>query len=241
MFKELNVQVNNFEFDRDRFKIHLNNGKYITDCLSKDADISKYFNIAPFYETIIDLDNNIKFSFNTALKYETLSNKTFNPMHKQTDDELNEIYYIDNMIFRTFILWDLLAQICNIFWDTNLLSKDIYAFSFFNKLKDEHPMAEKIYCYFTEKENTEYNNESLKGNNGYVRDYRNRMTHRNSPNITTFSPDIQFRPPTKYIFVRVTEDYLKVRSFLNVILKEISDCYSKDYIISKLDLKELYN
>ena len=67
-------------------------------------------------KNIKDLDRKIKFSFEKILEY-NLKNiySTFNPMEVAVKDEVKVIYYMENMLFRTSILWDLLAQICNIY------------------------------------------------------------------------------------------------------------------------------
>lgn len=67
-------------------------------------------------KNIKDLDRKIKFSFEKILEY-NLKNiySTFNPMEVAVKDEVKVIYYMENMLFITSILWDLLAQICNIY------------------------------------------------------------------------------------------------------------------------------
>ena len=60
------------------------------------------------------------------------------------------------------------------------------------------------------------------GNHKYVEDFRNKMTHRNSPNIATFSNyDFELRMPMRYVLKRVIEDYIKASEFINAMLEKI--------------------
>lgn len=69
------------------------------------------------------------------------------------------------------------------------------------------------------------------GNYQYIKDYRNKMTHRNSPSITTISNfDFDFRPPTMFVLKRATEVYLKVYEFIKDLLDEIMEYFAANNI-----------
>ncbi|MHA3224731.1 hypothetical protein ACV7JQ_01830 [Globicatella sulfidifaciens] len=84
------------------------------------------------------------------------------------------------------------------------------------------PFAKDVYNYFSEEDELKSNKECWKGKFEYTKEYRNKMTHRNSPNIIILSNfGVNFRPPTIFILKRVTEDYLKAIQFIMRILDDI--------------------
>ena len=97
--------------------------------------------------------------------------------------------------------------------------------------KHPNPLAQKIYKYITEveEENPIYKKgEFWKGNHEYVSEYRNKMTHRNSPNVTTMSNyDLELRMPMRYVLKRVIEDYVKASKFIKQVLNEIVSEYDE--------------
>ena len=74
----------------------------------------------------------------------------------------------------------------------------------------ENPFAETICKYFDEVDDIKEDTEFWYGNYTFIKDYRNKMTHRNSPSITTFSNlDFDFRAPTMFVLKRAAEVYIK--------------------------------
>lgn len=71
------------------------------------------------------------------------------------------------------------------------------------------------YNYINEDNNT-YIDGKWKGNHKFINNHRNKMTHRNSPSITSMSDvDFNFENPTNYILKRLIEDYTVVSEFIS--------------------------
>lgn len=223
----LKVHVDEVSYDEKLFRISVSEDKYLFGALSKSQnDKPDYFAISSIYNTIVDLNHKIKFSFYMAAECE--------PSESLVDHicfgtpQINErtaIYFIENMVFRTAILWDMLAQLCNIYWMINKPTDKIYAAQFFHDLAQGRKASEdarQIYAYFTEPDNIRGDLEFWGGNHGYIKEYRDKMTHRNSPNISTLSTfDIGLRPPAIYVLKRATEDFLEANKFIKKILDDI--------------------
>lgn len=177
-------------------------------------------------KNIKDLDRKIKFSFEKILEY-NLKNiySTFNPMEVAVKDEVKVIYYMENILFITSILWDLLAQICNIYWEEYIAYDKIYYKSFFNNRvqgKSARPFAKKVFDYLTEDNDVSNINGKWNGNHSYLKDMRDSMTHRSSQNITSLTNfELNMKVPFIYILKRLIEDYNQVFLFLNEILNDI--------------------
>lgn len=134
-------------------------------------------------------------------------------------------YYIENILVRTSIIWDLLAQICNIYWDKNISTDQIYYKTFFNNNsqgKKAKSFAIKVNEYLTQNDDDLVDNAKWKGNHLYLKEMRNAMTHRSSQNINSFTNFAQnIRLLFTYPLKRVIEDYHQVHLFLNEIFVEI--------------------
>jgi len=227
-------QIDSISYDENMFRIYIDKDKYIFGAIpGKNVNTNKvdYFAISSVYDTIIDLNNKIKYSFYMAAECkpsESLKNhRWFGEL--QTNESL-AIYYIENMVYRTAVLWDMLAQLCNLFWQLNKPINKIYAAQFFNDLsqgKKAMPLAITIHKYFIQEEKIGNDTEPWEGNHKYIKDYRDKMMHRNSPNISTLSSfDMELRPPAIFVLKRVTEDFLKATEFINAVLSEIQKEYS---------------
>lgn len=223
----LKKQVDNINFDEALFRICYGDNKYIFGAIhTVEEDEVDIFAISSIYDTIIDLNAKIKFSFNAVIKCNPSENLLEHEIfEKPTENEKKALYYIENMIFRTITLWDMLAQLCNVFWKINRPIDKFYTVTFFHDYsqgKNMKPFAKDVYNYFSEEDELKRNKECWKGNFEYTKEYRNKMTHRNSPNITILSNfGVNFRPPTIFILKRVTEDYLKAIEFIMRILDDI--------------------
>lgn len=209
----------------DAFRIRVEDEKYIFSILTKEQQTNDYYAISTIYDTIVDLDRKIKFSFAEAVKCnlpETLEG--YNPFTELNNSEFIALYHIENMIFRISTLWDLLAQICNVIYHTNLSIEKINYNRYFTRYSagdDAIDIAKEIKVYLDEEEDMSADVNPWLGNHTFLNSYRNQMTHRVSPGITSISTlGSTLRPPTLYILHRATEDYYKVSSFLCRLINE---------------------
>lgn len=233
--KILRSLISKVQYDPDVFKICFGDGEYIMGCFSMDEKCKSFFIYKTIYDTIIDLDRKIKKSFDLALQWEYRSTiDNFNMVERPNVEEEEAIYYTENAVFRTSSLWDLLAQLYNEKYHNNIDPDKVYYNTLFHndtQGKRPNPFAQKVYAYITEKESENPNyktDEFWAGNHKYVSDYRNKMTHRNSPNITTMSNyDIELRMPMRYVLKRVIEDYVRASEFIKLMLIEILSDFNK--------------
>lgn len=217
----LKKQVEKVEFDENLLRLYVSEGKYILGAHLKNNSGPNYFSISTIYDSIVRTNMYIRLSFDYAAECKPTENLLeHNMMGKPPANELIAIYYIENMIFRIETLWDLLAQLCNEFWQTGKKVTGIYFERYFRDQKN--PFAEAVCKYFDEADDIKEDTEFWYGNYKFIKDYRNKMTHRNSPSITTLSNfDFDFRPPTMFVLKRAAEVYIKVAEFINMLLKEI--------------------
>lgn len=223
----LKEQVENVFLNESIFRVSYGENKYILGAMyNVEIDEIDIFAISSIYDTIIDLNTKIKYSFEMAAMCNPSENLMDHKMfEKPSRNEMKALYYIENMIFRTSTLWDMLAQLCNVFWKVRKPVNKIYTESFFHDCsqgKNKNVFAKDVYNYFKETDKVKGDLEKWKGNFEYIKEYRNKMTHRNSPNITILSNfGMQLRPPAIFVLKRVTEDYLKAIEFIKRILDDI--------------------
>lgn len=212
--------VDEIQYQEDLFTIYLGEGKIVFGAFMMEPSQDKFFSYRTVYSTILDVDKKIKLSLNYAIDWAYKVNMDkFNPFSKMDENEHFAIYYTENAVFRTIVLWDLLAQIYNVKYGIKKNIKNIYYKSFFREPSIE-PFANVITEYIEESDFVE--GDPWQGNHTYVNEYRNKMTHRNSPNVTTISTyDIEMRMPMQYVLKRVVEDYHKVSSFIQQVLESI--------------------
>lgn len=214
------------------FRIKCGNGKYLLTVTTNDQETTDYFAVSAIYETICSVDEQIKYAFDQAVSCdlpETLEG--YNPFSKPDPAERIAIYHAENIVFRVSVLWDLLAQLCNVIYYTGLKPREIH----YNRYFENHASGEKafdiareVYAYLKEKDDPEADVNPWPGNHAFLNDFRNQMTHRISPNISSISSFGEtLRPPTLYVLQRAIEDYYKVSSFLcrliNQFLEERKD------------------
>lgn len=223
--KYLQKIVNKIIYNEDEFKIYWGDNRYVMGFNSPTmANLNKFFSIKTVYDTIVDIDRKIKYSFNKILNMnlpETL--KGYNPFSKQADNEYWAMYYVENIIFRTSTLWDLLAQLYNIHFDLKYDIDKVYYRTLFNNCaqgKNAIPQARRIDAYFREADNMDTT--PWGGNHAYVTELRNKMTHRNAPSISAINQyATELRPPAMYVLIRVIEDYAQVSHYINELLSQI--------------------
>ncbi len=72
----------------------------------------------------------------------------WNPISSPSDNEAESIYYTENAVFRTAILWDMLAQLYNIKAEKGRPIEKVYAKQLFHDAqqgKRADPFAQKIW------------------------------------------------------------------------------------------------
>ena len=236
--KQLRDLYEGVQYDPNLFKVYVGEDKYIMGYMSPTPDDNpdkSFFMYKTLYDTIVDLDGKIKKSFDLALRWEYSSDiDHFNMVSPPSAEEEEAIYYTENAVFRTSALWDLLAQLYNVKYKNNHNPDKVYYHTLFhNDTQGKHPnpLAKKIYAYITEVEEEDRvyeTGEFWKGNHEYVSEYRNKMTHRNSPNVPTMSNyAFELRMPMRYVLKRVIEDYVKASEFIKQILDEIISDFSE--------------
>lgn len=83
--------------------------------------------------------------------------------------------------------------------------------------------------YFNQEDNTSCD-DMWEGNHRYVNDCRNKMTHRNSPNVSAMSDyDINMKQHPTCMLKRIIEDYAVVTRYIVDILEKIEGEIKKIY------------
>lgn len=201
------------------FRIKYGDDRFIFSVATDDQETTDYFSVATIYDSICVIDEYIKYAFNQAISCdipETMDD--YDPFINPTLDERIALYHTENIVFRVSMLWDLLAQLCNVIYHTGIKPTAIYYNRYFSNHvsgKKSFDIAAEINNYLQEKEDLEVDVNPWPGNHAYLNDYRNQLTHRVSPNISSISSfGNTLRPPTLYVLHRAIEDYYKVSSFL---------------------------
>lgn len=227
------------QYDSELFNIYIGEDKVFLGAMFPESDNSNeslFFMCKTLYDSIIDLDQKLKKSFNLALFWAYyLEDEKITFFNSQTIERKEAIYYTENAVFRTGILWDLLAQLYNVRYKVNENPRRVYVSALFQiEVQSSHPnpLAQEIYNYITEDEDQSTRSTEKGfwiGNHKYVVDYRNKMTHRNSPNVMAISDyDIHFPVSMRYVLKRVIEDYFKASEFIKQLLQEIISDFNGD-------------
>jgi hypothetical protein len=214
-------------YDDDLFTLRLeNDNKAILGVMGRGtfSGMHKHFEYKTLYDSVIHLDLAVNMSLNLAIDYayENYEDE-YNPFSQDvSESEMAAIYYIENAVFRTAILWDMLAQLFNVKHNLIADKSKIFYKSFLKKElgKVDATNATVITDYLEQDDNTD--NELWQGNHVYISEYRNQMTHRNSPNVNSMSNyACQIRLPARYVLKRVVEDYSKVSEFIKNFIDDI--------------------
>lgn len=217
--------IESVNYDKNAFTVWYGDDKVILGAIMHDnPQAQRFFDYATIYQTIMDLDWKIKTSLKMAIdSAEVISFEEWKPIAPPSEEEKMAIYYTENAIFRISVLWDLLAQLFNLKEGLGKPFEKVYATQLFHDTqqgKHPHPFAVKVYSYMQQQDNSDV--EPWEGNYTYVKEFRDKMTHRSSPNISSFSNFAQeLRMPMMYVLKRVIEDYKQASEFISEIIKEI--------------------
>lgn len=115
--------ISQIQYDPNSFIIKNDNDKYFFGMCSPNPDdpLCKFFMYKTLFDSIQDIDRKIKYSFEQSLSfaYTDAVFKNFK-MFGSSPEEEKSYYYLENALFRTSTLWDLLAQIYNIIFNANI-------------------------------------------------------------------------------------------------------------------------
>lgn len=231
----LKSKIAEVSYNPERFKVFLGEDRFlfgVTSPEGNEAPFSRLMQCKTIYDTLRDLDWKIKISLKKGIEYAYSESvqKSFSLISINSEEESLAYYYIENALFRTSSLWDMLAQLYCLFYQLNIKKDKIYYNKIFNpesayanKFKEK---ARNINNYIKQEDNIDG---EWKGNHKYINDCRNKMTHRNSPNITSMTDyDFNFKDHPSFMLKRIIEDYVVVFKYLREILDEMEKEYVKD-------------
>ena len=217
-------------YNSNRFKVMIGEDRFLFGVISandNEAPFGKLMQYKTIYDTLKDLDWKIKMSFDEAIKYaysDSMKND-FSLIRTDSEEEGLAFYYIENALFRTSSLWDMLAQLYRLFYNVDIPKEKVYYKQIFSPTKNYGDKfrikAAEIYEYIEQDDNTDCEGE-WKGNHSFVNDLRNKMIHRNSPNIAVMSDfDMNLKHHPVFQLKRIIEDYVVVSQYIKEILDEI--------------------
>lgn len=237
-----NTKLSQVVFNPDRFELLIGDDKYLFGYLSgthMENPFSRLMQYKTIYDTVVDLDWKIKLSFEEAIDYSCSKSvlKEYSIIKSATEEERIALYYIENALFRVSILWDLLAQFYRLYYRINVKMENVHYKKIFDpdksyckKFKNK---AREINSYLNEKNDTDCEGK-WKGNHVFVNKLRNKMTHRNSPNMSSISDyDMNMKHHPIFLIKRIIEDYVAVTKFITEILdnieKEIVESFDNSF------------
>lgn len=217
----LTALINQIQYDPTRFIVKTESDKYIFGMCSPDPNdpLSKFFMYKTLFDSIHNIDKKIKYSFEHSLSF-AYSDAVFKnfKMFSSSPEEEKAYYYLENALFRTSTLWDLLAQIYNIICDANLSIDRIHYKHFFTNYSQKDTLLKDnlkaIKAYIDQPNNTDTLT-LWEGNHSFCNQLRNKITHRNTPTVNTASNfDFSLKDHPTYLLKRVIEDYYVVSNFI---------------------------
>jgi|UniRef100_UPI003FEF615C hypothetical protein len=219
------------KYNRNRFTLFCGDNKFIFGVFSakgEDFPIAKSLQYKTIYDTLIDINQKIHYSFKKAIEYsysDALQNN-FNIISNEiSEEEMLAFYYLENAMFRTSSSWDMLAQLYRLYFDINISADKVYYKKIFNPqerfCKGFEDKARIIHAYIEESDDTECDG-MWKGNHSFVNGMRNKMTHRNSPNVSVASDfDMNLKSHPCIVLKRTIEDYAVSFKYISEILNDI--------------------
>lgn len=228
----LESKLSEVSYNPNRFKLMIGEDKFLFGVISanhSEAPFGKLMQYKTIYDTLRDLDWKIKLSFDESIKYAYSGpvQKDFSLLKAESDEERFAFYYIENALFRTSSLWDMLAQLYRLFYNIEIPKEKVYYKKIFNPSLEYSEnfkvKATEIYDYIDQDDDTDCEGE-WKGNHLYSNNLRNKMTHRNSPNVAVISDyDINLKHHPAFQIKRIIEDYVVVSQYINEVLNEIEN------------------
>lgn len=223
--------VDGIQYHKNRFKVMIGEDRYLLGFSpsldSVNNPLCRLMQYKTLYDTLVDLDYKIKISFRKAIEhaYSDKLNESFSLFQENTKEEINTYYFIENALFRTSSLWDLLAQLYRLYYNIEIDVTEVHYKKIFNpKLKfcdSFKEQATEINSYLNQDDDIECQ-DKWKGNHRYANDCRNKMIHRNSPNVASMSDyDVNFKKHPSYMLKRIIEDYDMTSIYIDKILNEI--------------------
>ncbi|GAB6109085.1 Cthe_2314 family HEPN domain-containing protein [Fusibacter bizertensis] len=225
----LNALMMDIEKELGNISIPFSEGKIVYGA-SGPGLIGKYFSCKMIIDSTISVNDKILYSFSNALIniYSDEVLDDFAMFSKGGEKEFLAFYYLENIIYRTSMIWDYTAQLYNLFYELGEDLDKIHYKSFFNncgqsKKFKHNPSIQKINSYFKESDDISSDVAKWSGNHNYVKELRNEMTHRSAFDVTALSPvSIKMKPHPAYVLKRVLEDYNSGISFFKEIALEVA-------------------
>lgn len=225
-------KISSVVYNPQRFKIMCGEDKFLFGVASAgndDAPFGKLMQYKTIHDTLMDLDWKVKLSFSEAIKF-TYSDEVannFSLIRTDTKEEKLAYYYLENALFRTSSLWDMLAQLYRLYFDINIPKEKVYYKQIFNPTNNHSNnfkiKATEIFQYIEQLDNTDCDGE-WQGNHIFSNNLRNKMTHRNSPNVAVMSDfDMNLKYHPTFQLKRVIEDYVVVSKYITDILNQIEN------------------
>lgn len=234
----LEAKINEVKYNDSRFKMTIGSDRYVFGIISgqdSKAPFSKLLQYKTIYDTLKDVDYKLKISFEKAIEfaYSEAVQNDFSLFKEGSYEETMAYYYIENALFRTSSLWDLLAQLFRLYYQIEVNADKVYYKNIFNPSSPKSELfkdkAKEINEYINQEDGTNVEGE-WEGNHGYVNASRNKMTHRNSPNVPVLSDfDVNLKHHPSYILKRIIEDYNVVSKYICEILDSIEVEVMKDF------------
>lgn len=231
--KYLYELLDGVDFDKYDFRLKWTEDKEVIGVMNNTGDksLSDLYKNETFYRTLLNINEKVQYSLKRAIEYAYSEEvmEDFIIFGKSTEKANLAFYYIENAIFRTSTLWDILAHLYNIHCDIGKGVRDIYYKQFFKNEFDDASLninqnVENIINYINEDNDTTTTEGFWKGNHQYIKEYRNQMIHRNVPDEHSFSNlGMNFKTHPTFLLKRLIEDYHEAMRFINEILELISD------------------
>lgn len=225
-------KISSVLYNQQRFKVMCGEDKFLFGVMSvgnNETPFAKMMQYKTIHDTLMDLDWKIKLSFNEAIKFaysDEVANN-FSLIRTDTQEEELAYYYLENALFRTSSLWDMLAQLYRLYFNISIPKEKVYYKQIFNPANNHSDnfkvRATEIYGYIEQSDDTECEGE-WKGNHSFSNNLRNKMTHRNSPNVAVMSDfDMNLKHHPIFQLKRVIEDYSVVSKYIADIIDQIEN------------------
>ena len=229
-FSEENPFEMNLYLDNKKFSFNVIKGEnkeilYDEGLIEGFSRITDYESI---YTTITDLRYKIRYSIKKAIEYSYKEDIIEGYNCASSCEYILAYYYVENAIFRIWVLWDILAHLCNLRYNLNVEIKDIHHGRIFSSQestlkkywKNDPPKTiQNIIEYLKEEDILPG---KFKGSYKYIREVRNKMTHRLSIGVTSLSSyELSFGEPLHYILRHLCECYFNLIGFIIDICNEI--------------------